>query len=231
MSVRKPSNPGQTAKVVSIQGHKGVAAGQRQAAASPETADAPNPANVSREEAVWPVAGLSSARQCSHWLDHEIHLKPYEGLMRAMWWQEPEMLVQAERLVNTITPQWPGPQGTPLASLAIRAAGEKLLEVVNDGEDYTQRIVGAYLFGLLSITDHVAHTTVRGVDKTDMVRQWTPFSMPLRVWASKNGIRELRVATTPSRPSSWLMGVRGYAVGQIADPREIGFLNKHAPRG
>jgi hypothetical protein len=206
---------------------------------APAPAPAPKPPRTSRierlepvdGEVVWKVSQMHDPQACSRWLDETIQGHPYSGIMALLWMQVPQARRQAERLASFITPNWPSADGAPLMSRALSAAGNKLLEIHHEGTENLPRILGAYLWGLMTVAEAVGRLTVRGVDRSGKVAQWKHFSMPLLDWARENGMTEILASDRADFSRVWMIGLHDHMLTAIAEPTEIGYMRKFAPMG
>lgn len=193
------------------------------------------PAVISRDdgtEVIWPVADLPNHDQCGVWLDNVILGTPYGNTVYSLWTHHPNLRESTEKLASYITPKWPSSQGGSLLQLAVERAAVRAEEAINQGQSFEGRIVGVYLYGLVSVITDVARLVVRGQDRGGHVRRWDYFAVPLLQWAHQHGIEQLvvhqQVAPTPEVV---LTGLRHHMIARLTNPVDAGYLAKYASQG
>lgn len=181
--------------------------------------------------AYWPLQALESGGP-EQWIRDALAGQPYEGFGLSCWAQQPNLKEATVRLASFITPCWPTEDG---ASLLVRAIGEavKRSEVaVGNGETFTGRFVGVYLYGLTMHAKDVARVSISGVDRFGMVQHWRHFSEPLQTWAVRHGIDTLVAEVSDPLPAEvTVVGMRAHMVVRVSDPIDTGYLMKHAAQG
>jgi hypothetical protein len=182
-------------------------------------------------EVVWQVSAIPTQEESERWIERHIEGMSYERLMRMLWAQEPRARKQVHKLISFITPKWPAPNGQSLMGVALDAAGAKLTEVLEEGDEYKPRLIGAFLWGLMSVHPDVARLGVRGLDRAGRVQHWHHFSMSILEWARAHGMTEVLASDRDDCSSIWLRGLRTTMVASIAHPTEIGFMERYAPHG
>lgn len=184
------------------------------------------------QEVVWPVKDLPDAAEYGQWLDDVITGTPYEGTALSLWTHHQNLRDSAERLASFITPKWPNAQGESLLQQAVHDAVTRAQEAIEQGQAFEGRLVGVYIFGLISVVQEIACLVVRGKNKGGQVLRWEYFSQPLLEWAREHGIEELIVTKAAVRPSAAMLeGLRTHLLARIANPMDAGYLAKHAPHG
>lgn len=127
---------------------------------------------------------------------------------------------------------WRSPTGDSLLAHAIDAAGSKLLEVMDENTESYPRMLGAYLWALMSIDSTVARLYIRGVDREGALQEWGFFREPALSWARRHGINQVVVSCDTLTPrTDTIMGMRTHMMAAIADPASIGYMHKYAPLG
>jgi hypothetical protein len=103
---------------------------------------------------------------------------------------------------------------------------------VENREAFEGRLIGVYLYGLVSVVEDVARLDVTGVDSNGFGHRWDHFSKPLQDWARGYGMANL-FATPRSSPVTdvVLSGLKTHMTARIADPVDAGYLAKYAPQG
>lgn len=182
-------------------------------------------------EVAWNVGDLPDAERSGEWLDKLIEGKAYEGVLLTVWTHHARTREQAEKLAGFITPMWPSPTGDSLLAQAIDAAGNKLLEVMDENTESYPRMMGAYLWALMSIDSSVARLYIRGVDREGALQEWGFFREPVLTWARRHGITQVVVSDTLTPRMDLVMGMRTHMMAAIADPVSIGYMLKYAPLG
>lgn len=181
--------------------------------------------------AYWPLQALASGGP-EQWIHDALAGQPYEGFGLSCWAQQPNLKEATVRLASFITPCWPSEDGS---SLLVRAIGEavKRSEVaVGNGETFTGRFVGVYLYGLTMHAKDVARVSISGVDRFGMVQHWRHFSEPLQTWALRHGIDTLVAEVSDPLPAEvTIVGIRAHMVVRVSDPIDTGYLMKHAAQG
>lgn len=184
------------------------------------------------QEVVWPVKDLPDEAEYGQWLDEVITGTPYEGTALSLWTHHQNLRDSAERLASFITPKWPNAQGESLLQQAVHEAVTRAQEAIEQGQAFEGRLVGVYIFGLISVVQEIACLVVRGRNKGGQVLRWEYFSQPLLEWAREHGIDELIVTKAAVRPSAAMLeGLRTHLLARIANPMDAGYLAKHAPHG
>jgi hypothetical protein len=187
---------------------------------------------VPSHEVVWPVRDLPDEAECGQWLNDVIAGTPYEGTALSLWTHHQNLRESAEKLACFITPKWPSSQGGSLLQQAVHAAVTGAQEAIDQGQAFEGRLVGVYIFGLISVVQDIASLVVRGRNKAGQSIRWEYFSQPLLEWAREHGIEEVVVTKSASRPSAAMLeGLRTHLLARIADPIDAGYLAKHAPHG
>lgn len=181
---------------------------------------------------VWPVTDLPDEQQCGQWLDEVIAGSPHEGTAVSLWTHHQNLREAAEKLACFITPRWPSAAGESLLQAAVHEAVTRAHQAVEEGQAFEGRLVGVYLYGLLSVVHDVAALVVRGRSRSGVVHRWEYFSQPLLAWAKQNEIEQVVVTKTLVPPSAAMLeGLRTHLLARIADPLDTGYLAKHAPHG
>lgn len=166
------------------------------------------------------------------WVYDALAGKPYEGFALSCWAQQPNLKKATVKLASYITPRWPSEEGSSLLVRAIGEAVRRSEEAVDNGENFTGRFVGVYLYGLTLNARDVARLSIKGVDRFGVVEYWRPFSEPLQQWASRLGIDTLVAETvTPGPTEAAVVGIRTHMVVRVSDPIDTGYLMKHAAHG
>lgn len=183
-------------------------------------------------EVLWPIQKLPGEAQCARWVDEYVDGKPYEGEVRSLWQNYPRSRAQAESLLSFITPDWPAADGRPLVAHALDSAGERLKLVIDaEGAVNKPRLLGVFLWGLMSIQKEVGRLRVRGLDRNGKVLQWDHFRQPLLEWAQGHGMTEVLASSIDNVSILWERGMKTTMLAAIADPSEIGFMETYAPHG
>jgi hypothetical protein len=184
------------------------------------------------QEVIWPVKDLPDEAEYGQWLDEVITGTPYEGTALSLWTHHQNLRDSAEKLASFITPKWPNALGESLLQQAVHDAVTRAQEAIEQGQAFEGRLVGVYIFGLISVVQEIACLVVRGRNKGGQVFRWEYFSQPLLEWARENGIEELVVTKAAVRPSAAMLeGLRTHLLARIANPMDAGYLAKHAPHG
>lgn len=184
------------------------------------------------QEVIWPVKDLPDEAEYGQWLDEVITGTPYEGTALSLWTHHQNLRDSAEKLASFITPKWPNALGESLLQQAVHDAVTRAQEAIEQGQAFEGRLVGVYIFGLISVVQEIACLVVRGRNKGGQVLRWEYFSQPLLEWARENGIEELVVTKAAVRPSAAMLeGLRTHLLARIANPMDAGYLVKHAPHG
>lgn len=182
-------------------------------------------------EVVWPVADVPGPDQCSRWLDEVIVDKPFENVAVSLWTHHPNLRDSTEKLAAFITPQWPGEDGGSLLATAVGEAVSNVQRAIESRQAFQGRIVGVYLYGLLSVHEGVGRLVVRGQDRDGQMRRWNHFSVPLLQWAHGHGIRELVVSEAAVVTKEFMSGLYYHMLTSVASPTDAGYMAKHAPQG
>lgn len=184
------------------------------------------------QEVVWPVRDLPDEAEYGKWLNDVIAGTPYEGTALSLWTHHQNLRDSAEKLACFITPKWPNAQGESLLQQAVHDAVTRAQEAIEQGQAFEGRLVGVYIYGLISVVQEIASLVVRGRNRGGQVMRWEYFSQPLLEWARENGIQELIVTKAAVRPSAAMLeGLRTHLLARIANPIDAGYLAKHAPHG
>jgi len=166
------------------------------------------------------------------WIFNAVAGQPYEGFALSCWAQQPNLKKATVKLASYITPCWPSEEGPPLLVRAIGEAVRRSEEAVDNGETFTGRFVGVYLYGLTLHARDVARLSIKGVDRFGAMECWRPFSEPLQQWASRLGIDTLVAETVSPGPSeATVVGIRTHMIVCVSDPIDTGYLLKHAAQG
>ena len=98
---------------------------------------------------------------------------------------------------------------------AIGEAVKRSEVAVGNGETFTGRFVGVYLYGLTMHAKDVAR-----------------FSISLQTWAVRHGIDTLVAEVSDPVPAEvTIVGIRTHMVVRVSDPIDTGYLMKHAAQG
>ena len=115
---------------------------------------------------------------------------------------------------------------------AVETAVRKVDEALQRGEIYHGRIVGIYMFWLVSCVCDVARISINGYRKDGSMITWEHFSLPLDRWVSENKIQYLEALKSTEEPSQvFVSGLRTHLVGKISQPHDAGCMEVYAPRG
>ncbi|TWO71467.1 hypothetical protein FN976_11160 [Caenimonas sedimenti] len=183
-------------------------------------------------EVIWSVRDLPGENQCSAWLDKVIEGTPLENTAASLWTHHENLREATEKLANFITPKWPSPCHGSLLQLAVEEAVKRAHNAVTHGESFEGRLVGVYMYGLVSVSADVARLVVRGRARGGHLVRWAHFSEPLLQWAGRNGIEDLIVRHSDQPTSDVVLtGVRQHMVAAICTSRDAGYLAKYAPQG
>jgi hypothetical protein len=183
-------------------------------------------------EVIWPVKDLPSQDQCGKWLNDVITGTDHEGTAISIWTHHPNLRESTEKLASFITPMWPTSDGGSLLQLSVENAVGRAQEAIEKGQAFEGRLIGVYLYGLVSVVTQVARLVIRGVDRNGQTVRWNYFSEPLLQWAGRHGIEQLVVkqATEPASEVV-LSGLRTHMIACLASPVDAGYLEKHASYG
>lgn len=202
----------------------------KQAPRMPQSANGGAPAVAG--ELLWRVADLPTTEETRPWLDAQVGGTVYENLAKSLWTHHPNLLRSTEKLAGFIPPTWPDQAGEgSLLAQAVAAALTRVHGAVSQGQRYEGRLIGLYLFGLLSVHEQVGSFVVRGQDSDGQVRVWDYFSAPLREWALGHGIDTLVLTPTDSVRSEFVTGLYHHMIASITSPVDAGHLTTHAARG
>lgn len=183
-------------------------------------------------EVLWPVKDLPDHDQCGQWLNDVICGTQHENTALSLWTHHPNLRVSTAKLAGFITPKWPSAQGGSLLQLAVEHAVSRAQGAIDQGQAFEGRLVGVYLFGLVSVVTDVARLAVRGLDRQGHMVRWAYFSEPLLEWARRHGIDELIVKQVSSPPSEVVLsGLRTHMIACLTNPVDAGYLAKHAAQG
>ena len=181
--------------------------------------------------ALWPIADLPDQEQCGQWLASAIAGKPYEGLATSLWLHHPNLRESTERLAQFISPRWPAADGTPLLNLAIERAVSGAQEAIRNREAFEGRLVGVYLYGLMSVVTDIARVGIIGVDRSGTPHRWRYFSAPLLDWARSHGMDVVTVQAQAAPTDALVRGLRTHMTACLTNPVDAGYLAKFAPEG
>lgn len=189
------------------------------------------PAQGAGGTACWPLHELAAGGP-EQWIHDALVDQPYEGFALSCWAQQPNLKKATLKLASFITPRWPCEDGTPLLVRAIGEAVRRSEVAVGNGETFTGRFVGVYLYGLTMHAKDVARFSISGVDRFGMVQRWRHFSEPLQDWAVRHGIDMLVAEVSDPLPAEVaVVGIRTHMVVRVSDPIDTGYLMKHAAQG
>lgn len=182
-------------------------------------------------EVRWAADSLPTPEHDERFLRAAIEGQPYESVVQSLWAHHPDTFSQAQRLAAFVTPCWEMPQGEPVVAQALKFAGAQVMTVLHERAGFAQRVLGAYLHGLLRVDAAVGCMSVRGLDRDGKIQRWRHFSMPLRDWVRVHGMTEIMVGASEDLSSEWGLGIRQHMMAAIADPVSIGYMLKYAPLG
>ncbi|QHE78562.1 hypothetical protein [Hydrogenophaga sp. PBL-H3] len=166
------------------------------------------------------------------WVFDAIAGLPHEDFALACWSQQPNLRKAAVKLASYITPRWPTEDGSSLLAHSIGEAVKRAKAAVDNGEVFTGRFVGVYLYGLTLHARDVARLSIKGVDRFGVLEHWRPFSEPLQPWASRLGVDTLIAETVAPGPTeATVEGIRSHMIVRVSDPIDTGYLLKHAAQG
>lgn len=180
---------------------------------------------------LWPVGELVDQQQCSQWLSAAVAGKSYEGTAISLWTHHPNLREATERLAQFITPKWPASDGTPLLNVAIERAVSRAQDAIQNREAFEGRLIGVYLYGLISVVTDIARLGIMGVDRAGLPHRWKYFSCPLQEWARGHGMDTVTVQIQGSPPDALLRGLRTHMTACLTNPVDAGYLAKYAPEG
>ena len=183
-------------------------------------------------EVVWPVSGLPNNDQCGQWLNDVISGTQYENTAMSLWTHHPNLRESTAKLANLITPKWPNAAGGSLLQQAVEHAVSRAQGAIEEGQAFEGRLIGVYLYGLVSVVTDVARLGVRGHDRQGRIVRWPYFSEPLLAWAHRHGIEELIAKQVSTPPSEVILsGLRTHMIACLTNPVDAGYLAKHAAQG
>jgi hypothetical protein len=182
--------------------------------------------------ATWDVAHLIDPLESQGWFFEAVAGKPHENIAVSLWTHHANLRSATEKLAAYITTRWLAPDGRPLIDVAIERAALRAQDAIDRGEAFEGRLVGVYLFGLLSIVGEIARMAVVGVDADGVTQRWPYFAAPLREWAVKAKIQSLALQPLLIAPTEvMLSGLRMHMIARLANPVDAGYLAKHAANG
>lgn len=149
--------------------------------------------------ATWSVTDLIDPLESHAWFFEAVAGKPHENIAVSLWTHHANLRSATEILAQLITTKWPAADGRPLIDVAIERAALRAQEAIDRGEAFEGRLVGVYLFGLLSIVEEIARMAVVGADAGGVMQRWPYFAAPLREWAVKSLSRCSRCSSPPRR--------------------------------
>lgn len=179
----------------------------------------------------WPIGDLPEQAQCAQWLTDAVAGKAYESLAVSLWTHHPNLREATERLAYFISPNWPAADGTPLLNQAIERAVSRAQDAINNKEAFEGRLVGVYLYGLISVVTDIARLGIMGVDRAGVSHRWRYFSSPLQEWARGHGMDAVTVQMQPAPTDALLRGLRTHMTACLTSPVDAGYLAKYAPEG
>ena len=185
----------------------------------------------SKPTVLWPVGEILDQAQCSQWLITAVAGKSYEGIAVSLWTHHPNLREATERLAFFISPKWPAADGTPLLNVAIERAVSRAQEAITNREAFEGRLIGVYLYGLISVVTDIARLAIMGVDSAGVPHRWKYFSSPLQEWARGHGMETVTVQMQGTPTDALLRGLRTHMTASLANPVDAGYLAKYAPEG
>jgi hypothetical protein len=181
--------------------------------------------------AFWPISDLHQSNE-DEWINEAIREMPHEGFARSIWAHHPNLKEATQKLAAYIGPRWPAMDGGALLALCIQEACIRWQTSVQNGEAFLGRVVGVYLYGLTDLGADVARLIITGVDETGATHRWTPFSEPLKGWASRLRIDTVCAELASPAPSEVVIaGIRTHMITHLSSPVDTGYLIKHAANG
>lgn len=188
--------------------------------------------NAATQEVIWPVHELPDGAACGQWLHEVVAGTDYEGTALSLWTHHQNLRDATEKLASFITPRWPSASGGSLLQNAVNEAVTRAHEAIDQGQAFQGRLVGVYLYGLMTVVQDIAGLVIRGKGASGNVHRWEYFSQPLLEWARQHNIEQVLVSKVRERPSAAMVeGLRTHLLARIADPIDAGYLAKHAPHG
>lgn len=179
---------------------------------------------------VWETTAINPMRG-EAWVKAAIAGHPDESYTESLWTTFPTLKTSSIRLAEMISPLWPRQDGGTVLAMAIREATRRSQEAICSGQDFAGRVVGVYLYGLLTAVEEVAKLDVIGVDQENRNHAWEHFIEPLPLWAKQNKIRVLLPCVAHPRQPLVLGGMRVKLLGRIASATDVGYYQKHASMG
>ena len=179
----------------------------------------------------WRVRDLPDRQQCGAWLDQALEGQPHQNTAVSLWTHHPNLRTATEKLASFIPPQWPDERGQPLLVIALQEAIRRVDAAILQGQAFEGRLVGLYLFGLLTVHRSVGRLVVRGMDRHGQLQHWQHFAQPLLSWSCGHGIEQLVVSKVERPTEEFLHGLYVHMLAAIASPVDAGYLAKHAARG
>lgn len=182
--------------------------------------------------AVWSVDDLTPPSN-ENWLADVIEDEPYFDVALSLWVHHPNIREATNSLASLLPVNWPGKDGDSLLVKIIGLAVTHVRDAVGRGETFEARIIGVYLFWLVSQVAEIASTEILGIDSKGEMLRWPLFSEPIHTWASRNGIRKVEAyqVAVPVNDEE-MAGLRTHLVARITkNPIDAGYLERHAPKG
>lgn len=177
----------------------------------------------------WPVFDLTP-KHSSDWLEKLIENNPQRGLVISIWAHYPNLRTATQKLSHFLTPNWPSDSDTSALYKAIDVATTNVSAAVDQGDQFSGRIIALYLHGLASISKDVARIEIYGEDNKGVDHLWDYFSCPLQEWAKKHKMKEIELHAAREKISDEeILGLRQHLVASICNPRETGFFAAYAP--
>lgn len=190
------------------------------------------PTSETPRRMVWPTASLPSLELSREWLLDSVSGQSYEGMAVSLWTHHPNLRDSTVRLVHYLSPMWPSADGRCLLNIAVHQAVRGAERAVDNREAFEGRLIGVYLFGLVSVVADIARLDVMGVDAAGITHRWQYFSKPLQDWAREHALTSVFATPRAALPSDVVLsGLKTHMTACLTNPVDAGYLAKFAPQG
>jgi hypothetical protein len=179
--------------------------------------------------AAWTLKDLAP-KKASDWLSEALRKTTKASLAASIWAHYPNLKLATEKLSLHITPFWPSDSNESAFHCAVQQAIDNVNFAVDQGDQFSGRIIALYLHGLASCVTDISNIHIVGKDNKGEQHAWSYFSEPLQTWAKKHKMKEIEAHLATERVSDEeILGLRQHLVASICNPRETGFFAAYAP--
>jgi hypothetical protein len=184
--------------------------------------------------ATWNVSEMRDPVADDAWFKDFVADKSYGNTALSLWTHHANLRAATERFAGYVGLEWPAADGRKLIEVAIEDAATRAQRAVENREAFEGRLIGVYLYGLLSAVGEIARLDAIGHCEDGSSHRWPYlFSAPsLKEWAAAGQMRTISVHPVGRAASSDLIsGLRDYMKARIANSVDLGYLAKYAPQG